>query len=93
MATSIIRFINIIIAGLLAGVSFGIWIGFNPLNLSPSTYVEQQHNMLRAEQTVLIEKQSDSLIFFGMELFFLALIVGVIAPLLVTQDFRFLKLR
>ena len=34
------------------------------------------------EQTKLLEKQSDRLILFGMLLFFLALIVGVIAPLL-----------
>jgi hypothetical protein len=48
MKTSIIRFLNIIIAALLAGTSFGIWIGYNPLNLSPSTYIEQQQNMILA---------------------------------------------
>jgi hypothetical protein len=46
MATSIIRFLNIILAGLLAGTSFGIWLGFNPLNLSPATYVEQQQHTI-----------------------------------------------
>lgn len=54
MTTSIIRFLNIILAALLAGVSFGIWIGFNPLDLSPSTYVEQQQNMLRALKVLMI---------------------------------------
>jgi hydroxylaminobenzene mutase len=34
------------------------------------------------EQTKLIEKQSDRLILFGMLLFFLALVIGLIAPLL-----------
>lgn len=48
MATSIIRFINIILAALLAGVSFGIWLGFNPVNLSAATYVEQQQNTIRS---------------------------------------------
>jgi uncharacterized membrane protein YedE/YeeE len=48
MATSVIRFINIILAALLAGVSFGIWIGFNPLASSPSTYLEQQQNTIRS---------------------------------------------
>lgn len=43
---SIIRFLNIILAGLLAGVSFGIWVGFNPAHLSPSTYIEQQQNTI-----------------------------------------------
>lgn len=48
MAISIIRFVNIILAALLAGVSFGIWIGFNPLNLSAYTYVEQQQNTIHS---------------------------------------------
>jgi archaellum biogenesis protein FlaJ (TadC family) len=50
----LIRFINIIITALLAGVSFGIWIGFNPLDLSFSTYVEQQQNMLQALKVLMI---------------------------------------
>ena len=54
MTTSIIRFLNIIIAALLAGTSFGIWMGFNPLNLSPSTYIEQQQNMLRSLNVLMI---------------------------------------
>jgi amino acid permease len=54
MTKSIIRFLNIIIAALLAGVSFGIWIGFNPLSLTPSTYIEQQQNMIRALNVLMI---------------------------------------
>ena len=54
MTTSIVRFLNIIIAAFLAGVSFGIWIGFNPMNLSPSTYIEQQQNMIRALNVLMI---------------------------------------
>lgn len=54
MATVVVRFLNILLAALLAGVSFGIWIGFNPLDLSPSTYLEQQQNMLRALQVLMI---------------------------------------
>ena len=54
MTTSIIRFLNIILAALLAGVSFGIWLGFNPLGLSPTTYIEQQQNMLRALRVLMI---------------------------------------
>lgn len=48
MAPSAIRFGNIILAGLLAGVSFGIWMGFDPSNLTPSTYIEQQQNLDRS---------------------------------------------
>ncbi|MEP7081161.1 MAG: DUF1772 domain-containing protein [Ginsengibacter sp.] len=50
----IIGFVNIILAALLAGTSFGIWIGFNPMNYSPSTYVEQQQNLLRSLNTLMI---------------------------------------
>ncbi len=54
MTISIIRFFNIILAALLAGTSFGIWMGFNPMNLSPSTYVEQQQNLLRSLNALMI---------------------------------------
>lgn len=50
----VIRFINIIVVALLAGVSFGIWIGFNPMDLSSSTYVEQQQNMLHSLRILLV---------------------------------------
>src|SRR5664280_1226904 len=54
MTTTIIRFLNIIIAALLAGTSFGIWMGFNPLNLSPSVYIEQQQSMIKALNVLMI---------------------------------------
>lgn len=54
MTVVVIRFLNVLLAALLAGVSFGIWIGFNPLDLSPSTYVEQQQNMLQALQVLMV---------------------------------------
>lgn len=46
MTTVIVRFVNVISAALLAGISFGIWVGFNPTDLPPETFVEQQQNML-----------------------------------------------
>jgi Domain of unknown function (DUF1772) len=51
---SIIRFANIIIAALLAGTSFGIWIGFNPISYSASTYIEQQQNLVLSLNTLMI---------------------------------------
>jgi hypothetical protein len=54
MTISIIRFLNIILAALLAGTSFGIWMGFNPMNLSPSAYIEQQQNMVRALNLLML---------------------------------------
>ena len=53
MPVSIIRFINVILAALLAGVSFGIWMGFNPVNLSAATYIEQQQNTIRSLSTLM----------------------------------------
>ncbi|MGC3945486.1 MAG: DUF1772 domain-containing protein [Chryseolinea sp.] len=49
-----LRFLNIIVAGLLAGTSFGIWAGFNPADYSPSTYLEQQQNLVRSLNTLMI---------------------------------------
>ena len=54
MTLPLIRFFNIIFAAILAGTSFGIWLGFNPMNYSASTYVEQQQNLLRSLNTPLI---------------------------------------
>ncbi len=54
MATSVFRFLNIILAALLAGTSFGISIGFNPVNFSPSTYMELQQNTVRTLYTLLV---------------------------------------
>ncbi len=54
MTASLIRFFNIIFAALLAGTSFGIWLGFNPAEYSASTYVEQQQNLLRSFNTPMV---------------------------------------
>ena len=54
MATTTLRFLNIILAALLAGTSFGIWIGFNPVNFSPSTYVEVQQNTIRMLHVLMV---------------------------------------
>lgn len=54
MTTSIVRFLNILLVSVLAGVSFGIWIGFNPAHLSPSAYLEQQQNMLGALRFLMV---------------------------------------
>lgn len=51
---AILRFLSIIIVALLAGVSLGIWIGFNPMNLSATAYLEQQQNMLGALRVLMV---------------------------------------
>ncbi|MEO9052538.1 MAG: anthrone oxygenase family protein [Ginsengibacter sp.] len=54
MVLPLVKFFNIIFAALLAGTSFGIWLGFNPMNYSASTYIEQQQNLLHSLNTPLI---------------------------------------
>ena len=40
-------------AGLVAGTFFGIWIGYNPQNLSAQTYIEQQQSVIKALNTLM----------------------------------------
>jgi archaellum biogenesis protein FlaJ (TadC family) len=54
MKLSLVRFFNVILAALLAGTSFGIWLGFNPKNYSTSTYLEQQQNLIGSLNTLMI---------------------------------------
>jgi uncharacterized membrane protein len=53
MTTLIIRYLNIIMAGLLAGIILGVWLGYNPKTLSISTYVEQQQSVIKALNTLM----------------------------------------
>ncbi len=45
---AVARFASIFFAALVAGGMFVIWVGYDPAALSPSTYVEQQQNTIRA---------------------------------------------
>jgi hypothetical protein len=40
-------------AGLIAGILFGIWIGYNPQNFSAQTYVELQQSAIKALNTLM----------------------------------------
>ena len=53
MTILIIRFLDLLMAGLIAGVIFGIWIGYNPQNFSAQTYVEQQQSAIKALNTLM----------------------------------------
>ncbi len=74
MSIKLIRFLNIIVAALLAGTSFGIWMGFNPTNYSAPTYVEQQQHLLLSLNTLMV-----SLVIF-------ATILTLISALLQRKD-------
>jgi hypothetical protein len=54
MTNRLIRFINIILAALLAGTSFGIWVGLNPKSYSASTYIEQQQNLVASLHSLMV---------------------------------------
>ena len=51
--TTIIRFINIVMAGLIAGILVGILLGYNPMSFSNTTYVELQQGAIRALNTLM----------------------------------------
>lgn len=54
MPIMMVRFTNIFLAALLAGTSFGIWIGLNPMNYSPATYLEQQQLLVQSLNGVMV---------------------------------------
>jgi uncharacterized membrane protein len=53
MAQNVLRFLLLLVLALLVGTMFGIWVGFNPMSLSASAYVEQQQNAIRSLNTLL----------------------------------------
>lgn len=54
MTLRLIKLFNTLFAALLAGISVGIWMGFDPADYSSSTYLEQQQNLLRSLNGPLI---------------------------------------
>lgn len=48
MKNYFVRFFNIVMAGLVAGIVLGISLGYNPINLSATAYIEQQQNAITA---------------------------------------------
>lgn len=53
MTTRVIRFCNIVMVALVTGTIFGIWIGYNPKDLSAPTFIEQQQNAILALNTLM----------------------------------------
>jgi uncharacterized membrane protein len=48
MTTTLVSFANLLAVSLVVGAMFGIWLGYNPVNLSPPAYLEQQQQAIRA---------------------------------------------
>ncbi len=53
MFANVLRFVLLVLFGLLVGTMFVIWVGYNSASLSAVTYVEQQQNAIRALNTLL----------------------------------------
>ena len=53
MVLSLLRTFNLLLVALLAGTSFGIWMGFGPKEYSAATYVEQQQHMTASLNVLL----------------------------------------
>ena len=53
MLKPVVRFFNLVMVGLVAGTIFGIWIGYNPSNLSAPTFIEQQQNAIMSLNTLM----------------------------------------
>lgn len=54
MTIRILRFVDILLVALLAGTSFGIWVGLNPTGYSPATYLEQQQHLVSSLNTLMV---------------------------------------
>lgn len=48
MIAPIVTFANVLLAALVVGTMFGIWLGYNPMDLAPGMYVQQQQHAIRA---------------------------------------------
>ena len=53
MTPTIIRFIDLLLVALVAGTTFGIWVGYDPAGLSAATYLEQQQHAIRALNSLM----------------------------------------
>ncbi len=53
MTKPITTFANLLLAALVVGTMFGIWLGYNPADLSPRAYVEQQQHAIRTLNVTL----------------------------------------
>lgn len=53
MTKTTIRFFNVLMVALVAGSIFGIWLGYNPKDLSAPTFIEQQQSAISDLNTLM----------------------------------------
>jgi uncharacterized membrane protein len=51
------------VLSLLVGTMFGIWVGYNPVGLSASAFVEQQQNAIRSLNVLLPAMGASCIVF------------------------------
>jgi hypothetical protein len=49
----LLRFLNLLLAALVTGSVFGIWVSFNPMSLSSASYVEQHQSLVKGFNVLL----------------------------------------
>ena len=53
MIETTLAFVNLLLAALVVGAMFGIWLGRNPTELGAAVYVSQQQHAIRALNVVM----------------------------------------
>lgn len=53
MTRTSIRFFNVLMVALVTGTIFGIWLGYNPKDLSAPTFIEQQQSAISDLNTLM----------------------------------------
>ena len=48
MPISVVRFVNVVLVGLMTGMVFGVWLGCDPKQMSFPGYVEYQQGLINA---------------------------------------------
>ena len=49
-----LRLLALLVTALLSGTSWGIWIGFNPVHFTATTYLEQQQSLVLSLNKMMI---------------------------------------
>ena len=87
MTMSIVRFLNIFMAALVAGTIFGIWIGYNPMSLSATAYLEQQQNAIRSLNVLMPILGAITIVLTLLSAFLRRQLKGVFLTLLAAAGF------
>ncbi|MBZ0164650.1 MAG: DUF1772 domain-containing protein [Notoacmeibacter sp.] len=94
--STLVQFAAIVLISLVAGSTFGVWRGYNPMSFSPVTYLEVHQGTVRGLNVLLPAMAAASLVlvvalaFMSRDrapvlMMYLAAIVGIVAGGAVTR--------